>query len=519
MKDVIIIPTYNEKENISQIISETFRLLPGVFVLVVDDNSPDGTAEVVNGLKKQFPNLSLLLRKRKEGLGKAYINAFEETLKDKDVRKIAMMDADFTHNPAHLSEMLQTADDFDVVIGSRHIEGGKTEGWELWRRVLSKGANFYCRQVLRLPIYDYTSGFNVINADSLRKVDFSKIDISGYAFLIELKYLLNKEGASLKEIPILLKNRRGGESKISNHIISEGIFAPWKMIFKKTEKNCPVCEKKTAYFFTRKNSFNFLKCRECGLVFISSVPDNNLKIYSSDYFSGAKEGFGYVDYEVDKKAMSSSLDSYLDKIEKVLPKKGKLLDVGTATGFFLEVAKKRGWNARGIEFSEYAAKKARDKGLDVKTGTLEGAGFGQGSFDLVTLLDVVEHLSDPKSTLSSVHGILAKGRIIAINTPDSGSLVSRILNKGWHLIVPPEHLFLFSQKSLRKLLENIGFEVVFSGRVGKRFTLQYAVQIIANKQKGAIFNRLAGFLGNSFLGKLVIPFSLGDNFFMVARKK
>ncbi|MCX6760663.1 MAG: glycosyltransferase [Candidatus Nealsonbacteria bacterium] len=133
MKDVIIIPTYNEKENISQIISETFKLLPRVFVLVVDDNSPDGTAEIVRELKKKFPNLSLLLRNKKEGLGKAYINAFEEILKDKDIKKIVMMDADFTHNPAYLSEMLKVADNFNVVIGSRHVKGGKTEGWELFR--------------------------------------------------------------------------------------------------------------------------------------------------------------------------------------------------------------------------------------------------------------------------------------------------------------------------------------------------------------------------------------------------
>lgn len=519
MKDVIIIPTYNEKENIAQIISETFKLLPGIFILVADDNSPDGTADIVRSLKKDFPNLSLLLREKKEGLGRAYINAFEETLKDKDVKKIVMMDADFTHNPEYLPEMLKATDSFDVVIGSRHIEGGKTEGWELWRRVLSKGANFYCRQVLHLPIHDYTSGFNVINTNVLRRVDFSKIDISGYAFLIELKYLLNKEGASLKEVPILLKNRRGGESKISNHIISEGVFAPWKMLFKKINKNCPVCNKKTAIFFTKKNNHSLFKCSDCGLIFISPLPENNLKIYSSDYFSGAKEGFGYVDYDVDKKAMSSSLDSYLDKIEKFSSGKGNLLDVGTATGFFMELAGKRGWETRGVEFSEYASQKARDKGLNVVTGTLESAGLNEGSFDLVTFWDVVEHLSNPRATISSAHRILKKDGIIAVNTPDSGSFVAKALNRSWHLIVPPEHIFLFSQKSLSKLLKDIGFEILFVGRIGKRFTLQYAVQILANKKKDSIFNGLAKFLGNNFLGKIIIPFSPGDNFFLLARKK
>jgi len=519
MKDVIIIPTYNEKENIVQIISEIFKLLPGIFILVVDDNSPDGTADIVKSLQKKFPNLSLLLRNKKEGLGRAYINAFEEILKDKNVKKIVMMDADFSHNPKYLREMLKTADNFDVVIGSRHIKGGRTEGWELWRRILSKGANFYCRFIIRLPIFDYTSGFNVINTDFLRKINFSKIDISGYAFLIELKYLLWKEGASLKEIPITLKSRQGGESKISDHIIGEGVLAPWKMLFKKINKNCPLCNKETAIFFTKKNSYNFYKCSNCGLIFIFPLPENHLKVYSQDYFSGAKKGFGYVDYEIDKKAMSSTLNSYLDKIEKFTQNKDKLLDVGTATGFFMELAKKRSWKVQGIEFSEYAAKKAREKGLNVKTGTLEKADFDDNSFSLITFWDVVEHLSNPKLTLSSAYRILKKDGVIAINTPDAGSFIAKLLNRGWYSMVPPEHLFLFNQKNLSRLLKEIGFEILFVGKIGKRFTLQYATQIFANKQKSFIFTWLAKFFGNNFLGRLIIPFSPRDNFFLLARKK
>ena len=519
MKDVVIIPTYNERENIAQIISETFKLLPGIFILVVDDNSPDGTANIVKRLQKEFPNLSLLQRDKKEGLGKAYINAFEETLKDKNVKKIVMMDADFTHNPEYLAEMLKAADSFDVVIGSRHIRGGKTEGWELWRRILSKGANLYCRFVIRLPIFDYTSGFNVINTDFLRKIDFSKIDISGYAFLIELKYLLWKAGASLKEVPILLKSRRGGESKISSHIINEGILAPWKMLFKKIDKNCSLCNKKTANFFTQKNSYNLYKCRNCGLIFIFPVPENHLEIYSPDYFSGAQKGFGYVDYEIDKKAMSSTLNSYLDKIEKFIPNNGKLLDVGTATGFFMELAKQRGWEVQGVEISEYAVQKAREKGLNITTGTLENSDFKEGSFNLITFWDVVEHLSNPKLTLSLAYRILKKDGVIAINTPDSGSFIARLLSRGWHLIVPPEHLFLFNQKNLSNLLKEIGFEILFVGKIGKRFTLQYVAQILANKQKSLVFNWMAKSFGNNFLGRLIIPLSPRDNFFLLARKK
>lgn len=234
MRSVIVIPTYNERENIGPLVGKIFSLLPeDVLVLVVDDNSPDGTADEVRKLQKDFPRLSLLLRSRKEGLGKAYIDAFLSVFKNGDVEKIVMMDADLSHDPNYLLEMFQHAMTHSVVIGSRYIKGGGTVGWELWRRILSRCGNFYCRFITRMPVHDCTGGFNIIDANLLRKIDMTKIDTSGYAFIMELKYALWKAGASFKEVPIIFKNRSGGESKISGHIISEGILAPWKMRFKK----------------------------------------------------------------------------------------------------------------------------------------------------------------------------------------------------------------------------------------------------------------------------------------------
>ena len=129
--------------------------------------------------------------------------------------------------------MLKKSEMFSVVIGSRYVSGGGTVGWEPWRRILSLGGNFYCRNITGLPVMDCTGGFNVIRADLLRKLDFSKMDMSGYAFIMELKYLLHKAGGKFFEVPITFVNRTGGESKISSHIISEGIVAPWKIRFQK----------------------------------------------------------------------------------------------------------------------------------------------------------------------------------------------------------------------------------------------------------------------------------------------
>lgn len=229
MREVVVIPTYNEKENIKVLIPLIFQTIPGVSVVVADDNSPDSTGKVVLDLKYKYPNLSLITRENKGGLGGAYTNAFREVLKDLDVKTVVMMDADMSHDPKYLTQMIKESDKYNVVVGSRYIDGGKTVGWELWRRVLSFFGNLYCRLITRLPIKDCTGGFNVISADYLRKIDFSKMDMSGYAFIMEIKYLLYKSGASFFEVPITFVNRVGGESKISSHIISEGILAPWKI--------------------------------------------------------------------------------------------------------------------------------------------------------------------------------------------------------------------------------------------------------------------------------------------------
>lgn len=227
----IILPTYNERTNIDLLIDEIFSLLPEINILVVDDNSPDGTAVVVEELMKKFQNLSLLKRPIKNGLGGAYITGFKKLLIDPEVENIFMMDADFSHSPKYLPQMIAEAENHGLVIGSRYIKGGGIAKWELWRKILSAGGNAYVRIILGRNIHDWTGGFNCIKAEFLRKVDLDKIDLSGYAFIMGIKYFLVKAGANVKEIPIIFEARRGGESKLSHHIISEGIIAPWKIIF------------------------------------------------------------------------------------------------------------------------------------------------------------------------------------------------------------------------------------------------------------------------------------------------
>jgi len=233
MKNTIIIPTYNERENIKVLIPLIFKLLPDIKVVVADDNSPDGTAKLIEEFKGQYPNISVISRQKKDGLAKAYINAFSKILPDKDVKSIIMMDADFAPQLKYFPEMLKKSNDYQVVIGSRYVQGGKTIGFKLPRRILSYLGNLYCRLILPVPIKDYSCGYVVISTELMRKIDLSKINASGYSFISELKYLLYKAGGTFFEVPITLMGRTQGESKFSFHILWEGIFTPWRIIMKK----------------------------------------------------------------------------------------------------------------------------------------------------------------------------------------------------------------------------------------------------------------------------------------------
>lgn len=228
----IIIPTYNEAGNIREIIARIRESAPEARILVVDDNSPDGTGSIVAEIALQDAHVQLLSRGGKEGLGKAYLHAFQESLKDETISAVIMMDADFSHDPEYLPVLIRTSEGIHAVTGSRYVPGGATEGWEGWRRYLSTFGNIYCRIITRLPVHDVTAGFNLIPTNALRAINLEALASSGYAFQVELKYMLWKNGTTFKEIPILFKNRREGESKISNHIIAEGLIAPWKMVYK-----------------------------------------------------------------------------------------------------------------------------------------------------------------------------------------------------------------------------------------------------------------------------------------------
>lgn len=232
MKELIIIPTYNEKENIKEITSQIFALGFNIDVLAVDDNSPDGTGKILDDLHAKNPRLNVIHRGKKLGLGTAYIEGFLWAL-EKGYDCVFSMDADFSHNPDYLPEFRKKLAEYDLVVGSRYVNGGGVLNWPLHRKIISRLGNYYAKTILGYPIKDSTAGFMGFRKEVLRKIDFGRIKSEGYGFLIELKYRAYKLGFNLFECPILFADRAMGKSKISKNIIIEAFVLVWKLRFKK----------------------------------------------------------------------------------------------------------------------------------------------------------------------------------------------------------------------------------------------------------------------------------------------
>ncbi len=230
MKSLVIIPTYNERENIQAIVPAILDRNPQVDILVVDDSSPDGTADLVLQMKNSIPNLHLLLREKKQGLGKAYLSGFAWGL-EKGYEALVEMDADFSHRSIDLEKILQALKTCDFVVGSRWVPEGKTVNWGLGRKVISRGGSLYTRGILRYHLKDWTGGFNAWRREVLMGMGLDQVRSEGYSFQIELKYRALKKGFQCKEVPIVFEDRRVGQSKMSSRIVLEALYRVWQIRF------------------------------------------------------------------------------------------------------------------------------------------------------------------------------------------------------------------------------------------------------------------------------------------------
>ncbi len=228
MKSLIIIPTYNERENIERIVPQVLEQDSSIHVLIVDDNSPDGTGEIADLMAKTDDRIHILHRPGKGGLGTAYIDGFKYALKE-NYDLIFEMDCDFSHDPKSLIDFLEAIQDADLVLGSRYISGVNVINWPMMRLLLSYYANVYSRWVTGLRVKDATGGFKCFRREVLEAIDLNKVKSNGYSFQIEMSFRAWKKGFKIKEIPIIFEDRKAGRSKMSKKIVREAIWMVWRL--------------------------------------------------------------------------------------------------------------------------------------------------------------------------------------------------------------------------------------------------------------------------------------------------
>lgn len=231
MKVLILVPTYNEAENITPLLTEIFKWNSGVDVLVIDDGSPDGTGAIVKNMAQQNSKIHLLERTKKNGLGKAYLAGFAWGLQKGYDWQIEM-DADFSHRPEDLKKIIShIPEGHDFLVGSRYVEGGATVNWGLMRKIISRGGSIYSRLILGYPLNDWTGGFNAWSKKALAAIKLDSVTSNGYSFQIELKYKAQRAGCQGIEVPIIFEDRRVGQSKMSLKIVLEAFYRVWQIRF------------------------------------------------------------------------------------------------------------------------------------------------------------------------------------------------------------------------------------------------------------------------------------------------
>jgi dolichol-phosphate mannosyltransferase len=234
MKNILAcIPTYNEKDNIRQIIEAVLKQGQDIEVLIIDDNSPDGTGDIIESMKKTNDRIHLLRRAGKLGLGTAYIDGFKYGLTMPQIGYLMEMDADFSHNPNHIKQFREEIKTADVVIGSRYINGISIVNWPISRLLLSYFASKYVRWITGLPVKDPTGGFKCFRREVLQSLNLDKIKSNGYFFQIEMNFYIWRAGFKIKETPIIFIERQVGVSKMSKRIVLEAIWGVWRLLFKK----------------------------------------------------------------------------------------------------------------------------------------------------------------------------------------------------------------------------------------------------------------------------------------------
>lgn len=231
MEALVVIPTLNERENVKQLVPAIFAVDDRVHVLIVDDNSSDGTGTLADEFARETGKVHVLHRPARMGLGSAYIDGFKYALNNTDAKYVFEMDADFSHDPKYIPDFLEAIQDADMVVGSRYVKGISIVNWPLNRLIISKIGNWYARLITGLPLTDLTAGYKCFRRELLEQLDLDSVRSNGYSFQIEMSHMVWRKGFRIKEIPVIFVDREIGESKITYGIVGEAVWRVWTLRF------------------------------------------------------------------------------------------------------------------------------------------------------------------------------------------------------------------------------------------------------------------------------------------------
>ncbi|HVU05627.1 MAG TPA: methyltransferase domain-containing protein [Polyangiaceae bacterium] len=541
---LVFFPTYNEAGNVERLIREIRHYLPGASILVVDDASPDGTGAILDRLATELSDLEIVHRPGKLGLGSAHKLAMLRA-RDEGFDALVTMDADFSHHPRYLPEMLSMLESADFVTGSRYTGGGKSDQ-VLSRTLISRTANLFAKAALGLPLEENTTMFRGFTAELLRRLDFDALQSEGYSFAVESLNLVAHATDKLAEFPIHFENRTSGASKISRKEILRAVLTIERLGVQRllgksgvprtaprAAVACVVCggtyhaevyparddsagmsasdiSPYSCATHSSRTHGQILKCLRCGLVFMRPK-------LSSDALVGEYQDAVDPVYLEHIQARETTFRENLRAVQKYIRRSDRVLEVGSYCGAFLRVAKDAGFDVTGLEPSAWAAEASRSvTDAPVVCGTLDDLPPDLRAFDVVVAWDVLEHFADPVAELRKIAALLPEGGTLLFSTLMIDNWFPKLAGRYWPWLMDM-HLFYFTEETIRNVLRETGFELVDEGKYTHVVTLEYLLGKL-----GTLGVPLAEAAAKTVEGRpfarAEIPFRFGDIKYFVCRK-
>ncbi len=541
-RTLVFTACYNERDNIGLIIDQIFTHAPHVHVLVIDDSSPDGTWDVIQGRQALYPNLFGVRRPGKNGIGSAHKYALLYTIRHQ-YDFLLTMDADFSHQPSSIPALLQAAGPNVFVTGSRYCEGGRCD-YSGYRDLVSRAGNVAARIMLNMPIKELTTYFRVFDIASIRQLPLRRIDADGYSYGVQLIYYLRKMGSELQEVPIHFIDRLHGSSKIPKLQILTSAFDLIKLSMTRpfvkrdlspdqyVDDECVSCGDQAlamrhaghlwdvkrldaaAFRCTSVGTRSYppvYVCLNCGL---RQVPGSLIPDELENHYSEVVD----EQYIAHSEARRRQFQRCLSQIARWLPAKASLLEVGAYCGYFMAEASSRGHEVDGVEPSRWASRYARDvTGVNVVCGFLgENREHLKPRYDAVVSWDVLEHVRDPVGFVRECGEVLETGGLLLFSTLDVASWLPRLLGRRWPWLMDM-HIQYFDTRSIQHVLRRGGFELVGVERYTHYAWVSYMLE------RGArVLPRWLQFapvvLSRCVPRRMMIPVSFGDIKLYIARK-